>query len=207
MQYINDYDEVYPDSCYMLAGSASASGPALGFLLDPYIKSANVWRCPSDSLNNLPVYTSGTNTSTNYPNYKDVSYGYNSVFFCPLSGSSPSLISHPMNAAKLNTPANDVIVDGAWGTGPNSSNTNTITWMFDTLYLSIPTNYNSPACRMEGSPQAPQPTGTGHNGGGNFIYADGHAKWSSSGYIGAQLALWQSNTYPNMFGETNVIPL
>ncbi|MDR3710385.1 MAG: DUF1559 domain-containing protein [Capsulimonadaceae bacterium] len=193
MQYMADYDETYPAAAYVFQGANSGAGPSLGYLLDPYIKSANVWRCPSDTLNTNPVYTTGTTTATSYPNYKNVSYAYNCMFFCPGVNNWPN----PLNASKCQTPANDALVVAAWGTAPNSS----LTWIIDTLYYSAPPAYNSPSNRIEGSLQAPQPTSTGHSGGGTYILADGHAKWFSSGYITSQLVLYQAGTRPNLYQE------
>jgi prepilin-type processing-associated H-X9-DG protein len=115
---------------------------------------------------------------------------------------SPTDWPDPRNVSKVQTPASDVLVAGEWGAGPNAGNNNTA-WMFDTLYYNLPA-YNSPASRLEGSPQDQSLIEmNSHNGGGNYVMADGHAKWYSTGYIGAQLALMQSNSYPNMFAEYN----
>src|SRR5438094_4972769 len=43
-QYTQDYDETYPIMPYN-----GGAGPGLGAYLDSYIKSSQIWRCPSDS--------------------------------------------------------------------------------------------------------------------------------------------------------------
>jgi len=47
VQYCQDYDEATP-ACVYNAGGGNNVMITLGSLLDPYIKSAQTWRCPSD---------------------------------------------------------------------------------------------------------------------------------------------------------------
>jgi prepilin-type processing-associated H-X9-DG protein len=53
-------------------------------------------------------------------------------------------------------------------------------------------NAGDPHTRIEGSPFSPEArTRQGHLEGGNFTYADGHAKWLTSSKIGEQIAITQ----------------
>ncbi|MDR3706811.1 MAG: DUF1559 domain-containing protein [Capsulimonadaceae bacterium] len=187
IQYCQDYDETTPYACYGSSpcGSSGASSTTAGYLLNPYIKTAAVWRCPSDSVATAPVATSGTGGGWN-----NVSYAYNFYFMLlskPCSTDSSPQNLTPLQISQLQTPSSDMVFSGAWAGGTNVS----WYWLIDNVG-----NFGS---RMEGSPNANMYNGsayvacpelaTGHSNGGNASYADGHAKWYSKGYLSAQLAL------------------
>ena len=84
VQYSQDYDETTPYTCYTggvpggCGGAASSNyGTTLGFCLNPYIKTGNVWHCPSDTQGDSNVVTASNQP---YGGFDDVSYGYNFYF-------------------------------------------------------------------------------------------------------------------------------
>jgi prepilin-type N-terminal cleavage/methylation domain-containing protein/prepilin-type processing-associated H-X9-DG protein len=79
-QYVQDYDETYPIMSYN-----SGAGPALGWYLHPYLKSVQVWRCPSDTSNTAPVPANFTATS----------YAYNINSSYSFSGRSAADVARP----------------------------------------------------------------------------------------------------------------
>ena len=74
-QYTQDYDEQYPNYCW-------------GGQIFPYVKSVNVFQCPSDAVKS-PITATAPN---------QVSYGYNGNFQAFYDGSGSA---NPMGAAKL----------------------------------------------------------------------------------------------------------
>jgi prepilin-type N-terminal cleavage/methylation domain-containing protein len=169
-------------------------GTTPGFLLSPYIKSAEVWRCPSD------VGGNGTGTK-GYPNtqpwqtgtvnaygggFENVSYAYNFDFFVLSNPGSLAYAPKVLTLSQLQTPSQDATFFGAWG----NSSTPGFGW---TLLNSV--NY----CDVEGAKCSADPvigwgkTGymnsIGHLHGGIAAYADGHAKWYSSSWIHGQIEI------------------
>ncbi|MCC7495204.1 MAG: DUF1559 domain-containing protein [Fimbriimonadaceae bacterium] len=97
MQYVNDYDERYPYAPYTYPGGAAGGADSLGYLLQPYVKNNQLWRCPSDSV------SGGVVNAT----YKNVSYAYNVLY---LGGTGLAM-------ASVQAPAELAAVWGAWGGG------------------------------------------------------------------------------------------
>src|SRR6185312_1015768 len=69
--YTQDNDETYP-YCPWRGGNAQTE--SIGYALSTYTKSPQVWRCPSDKLNNGPVNSAGswsvaTGNTVNPPPY------------------------------------------------------------------------------------------------------------------------------------------
>ncbi len=159
MQYSQDYDELYP---YAPWGGGNAGTRALGLLTEPYHKSSQLWRCPSDSQSSGAVWTPNSVPAGRYP-YQNVSYGYNIWYFSgPLNNNNPVSLAKPQNAAQLG------LVMGSWG---------------DNAFIidNVDTQDYAPPARIEGSLQSPNSNvREGHLGGGNFLYADGHVKWVKS---------------------------
>jgi prepilin-type N-terminal cleavage/methylation domain-containing protein/prepilin-type processing-associated H-X9-DG protein len=151
-QYTQDYDERYPSPCY---GDWSIGGPYLSYpvLLQPYLKSEQIFLCPSEG--NKP--TSGITPLLGFP-----SYGMNVEFErsgqCSVSGSPAS---RGIAAAEINQPAellmlvdNDLI-----GNYPGYYTT----W-YDTNHPIFTSNVGLPDAR--------------HFDGVNISFADCHVKWT-----------------------------
>jgi len=195
IQYVQDYDETTPFTCYTgtipgACGGASSDnyGTSLGFLLAPYIKAGQVWHCPSDAMGDQIVITDPTQL---YGGFSDVSYCYNFYFMERSSNLSTNDGSGaiPLTMAKLLTPSSDGILFDAWGNLNGA-----LGWFFD--------NTGWIYGHMAGSPgfntRQPYQVGiTGHTNGGNAAYADGHVKWYSTGYYMAQYNLETSATCGN----------
>ena len=87
MQYTQDYDERMPASSANNASPGADNNHTLSYYLDPYVKSSQIYRCPSDTT------------------AKSISYGYNYVYFS-LNGLNP--LNPPISIAKIQTPAETV---------------------------------------------------------------------------------------------------
>jgi prepilin-type N-terminal cleavage/methylation domain-containing protein/prepilin-type processing-associated H-X9-DG protein len=162
MQYKQDYDERWPSAggC----GSGSTADQALGCAswpgfvstpIMPYIKSQQLWACPSDSYNNMNIgvtYTAGD------PRVHKVSYGYNYMGISngltptatnpPGAGNADSAIYSPAELVVALDTANRWIDINFWDRDVNQYNKPT-------------PNYNYTCRHLETA---------------NFLYADGHVK-------------------------------
>jgi prepilin-type N-terminal cleavage/methylation domain-containing protein/prepilin-type processing-associated H-X9-DG protein len=161
MLYVQDYDEVYP----------SVDWGAYLVLIQPYVKNIDLWRCPSQSGN----YGVQNNSIT----------GQATVW----------------GTVKTGLAANGTIMGGGWSQPTRSSvevnePASTILLADNLVNASGAAQIAFVATTANGAPGTPtvrgwnsvyaaaQPLsttsrlGAKHNEGGNFIYADGHAKWA-----------------------------
>jgi prepilin-type N-terminal cleavage/methylation domain-containing protein/prepilin-type processing-associated H-X9-DG protein len=196
-QYNQDYDETTPYTPYTNNSSSTPCtyGTPPGYVLAPYVKSGQTWRCPSDTVYANNIVGDVTDPQpAGYPSgcgYWRVSYGYNFYFFercrASLAAAAPIATPVPLQMNEVLTPASDGLFFGDWDTGGNS-------WILDNTGTFL---------RIEGSPNATvEPVRRGHNGGGNCLYVDAHVKWLSGAYIQAQAA--QEMTYAAIrpFGQS-----
>jgi prepilin-type N-terminal cleavage/methylation domain-containing protein/prepilin-type processing-associated H-X9-DG protein len=164
IQYVQDYDEHFPYGPYN-----GGAGPALGFMVNPYIASGQIWRCPSDSVSSPSAVTTTPTTPQGANAYMNVSYSYN-IWWIGQTG---------LALASIQAPATGCMLWGGWG-GNSWVNDNTGTFT-----------------RGEGFPVVANPgganptTAAAHNGAGNFLFVDGHAKLEQSGTI---YQAWQHAT-------------
>lgn len=86
LQYIQDFDEKYPIGVHAQPfssyGTTSYTGVGWGVRVYPYIKSTQIYRCPSDSSRPRSDYSDVVNGTTYFP--KVVSYAFNSAL-CQLT--------------------------------------------------------------------------------------------------------------------------
>ena len=171
--YVQDSDETYPPAFYY------GGGIPLGAWLENYTKNRQIWRCPSDNANRGAVFS----------NYTNQSYAWNAWYFNSNSGQfGPQYV--PLKLSDIKKTSEVAAVWGAWAS---------YGFIFD--HPNNPGICTEPRARIEGSLDcAGSPVSQGHLGGGNFAFADGHAKYINSGKIMEQLALADSSQ-TSMFGE------
>lgn len=203
LQYAGDYDDTFP--CGRYSGSAfgwngtscvgnSASAPSgVGWAgqIFPYVKSTDVFRCPSETSK------VGTTTPTRYI----LSYAYNvnmtpyASVACPTGGQG--LAGPPVRLSQMNSPVRTALLFEVTGTNGNA--------LWSTL-LDGETQSNAGNGAIGGTGSSnlggnfytyatgpteneyPCPTGGNltcgtigrHNDGSNFMAADGHVKWLPS---------------------------
>lgn len=158
LQYVQDYDEYYPYSPWnaIIANGPLSSTPF--YLTYPYVKSYQVWHCPSDT-----VTVWGAPRAIMQPHdMTDGSYAYNYYQLVKQGPTSTSMLKNVSTTAMM---------WGAWG--PDAC-------IFDYT--------GTPAERIEGNlvPGALPAVSRGHFEGGNFLFEDGHVKWLPTGTIMAQ---------------------
>ena len=166
-QYIQDYDERFP----LVAGGATttaASGiqsQGWAIQLQPYLKSTQIFQCPSETNTPTAAATNSTNTAYGTTNFSD--YWYNSR----LSGTSQARIEQ-VSSTVING-------DGQNGTASYAFNGEIITndasipaSTTSTSTTPIPTDLNNTGDNV---------FGLRHLDGLNYGFADGHVKWLKSG--------------------------
>jgi len=186
MQYAQDYDEMMVP-CYIAwdyhpSGAGPDYGPhgppqnaAMPYLLQPYIKSKQVWHCPS-----LPgdgfLYKEPENSWWGYWDPLDILY--NVRVHAPNWYTSASAWSvhdppvFPCPEAQIKEPANTISCVEADCTVQTWWRGYTYEGWWDMMYDAL--------ARV-------------HNGGVNVIYCDGHAKWMRPEAISADPTLWWLN--------------
>ena len=147
MQYAQDYDERY---CF-----AYTTTPTVQWyrLIEPYTKSTQLTTCPSDG--DPWVATAGW----------QISYITNYNLHPP--GDNPTITSRiPIAMAQVNAPA-DTIAIAENADGSTGNRTPDCQYAYGTTGAAVSAGYD-PWARLSLER---------HNGGSNFIFADGHSKW------------------------------
>ena len=168
-QYVQDYDEKLPLT-YFNVTLPPANGEVCGWsdAIQPYLKSVQIYQCPSETRNG------GSNPWDGNSNYTD--YWYNTALSTSTSGTTTSLAS--VSEAQLTYVSNTVLngdggssrarynVNGCQGSGGNI------------LQLSTCTAAGPSVESAFVSPYFTEPTGaTRHLEGMNVSFVDGHVKW------------------------------
>jgi prepilin-type N-terminal cleavage/methylation domain-containing protein/prepilin-type processing-associated H-X9-DG protein len=192
MQYTQDYDERYP-----LATNTVAMENSWGASIQAYLKSHQIYQCPSDSMAPDPRPA--------YPGYND--YWYN----CMLSWDGASYANTGLNQSALLNVSLTILSGDGDGTTPNSTTG----------------RFRANGCGQDGTPTANGPgftncTGptaqfvakgglgspnalTGHIkhlDGLNLAFADGHVKWYKGQPGTASNSVGSSQIYNGTVGFT-----
>jgi prepilin-type N-terminal cleavage/methylation domain-containing protein/prepilin-type processing-associated H-X9-DG protein len=175
LMYAQDYDENLPLTTYPLPSNSWTDQT------QPYIKNRQIYRCPSDDSSNWNAATNPRRTSYFLNAYMAGSQSFGNL---AAVGTPASLIYVAESAKNINRdhfhPFN---WNGNLETPPNplySGYMNSITWdntKQETVELAL----------------------RRHQGGSNFVYLDGHAKygrWSQVFFQKPELGIWQGNFDP-----------
>ena len=170
MQYAQDYDETLPVD-WMDPANNFATHYSWRALLTPYIKSTQIFSCPSDNHN-----YSGALAGLCQAGEGGIpgSYGDNTMHYNGGAPNPPGVVSWPSGCklAIVATPAQLILAgDSSGGAHQISSASDTLGFVMDS------TGY---------------PGAYRHNDGANYCFADGHAKWLKPSAIEdtAALCLW-----------------
>ena len=164
IQYVQDYDERYPMSAYHYAMDTPNEGRNWATLLQPYIKSTQIFVCPSDTkLDVTNSYYSGTTKDTSF----HTSYLYNQDIGAV--GPSDFGTSGQSSAAITSTATTVMCVDGG---ADSTGGTDPLKWTqsgSSFLIKAIPVGNTTDLANFA----APLPR---HLEMGNVLFADGHVK-------------------------------
>jgi prepilin-type N-terminal cleavage/methylation domain-containing protein/prepilin-type processing-associated H-X9-DG protein len=161
MQYVQDYDEYYPLAFHRVAGNTNnfqVQNNETGWAWDvqPYIKSSQVFHCPSSSMEQVWPASATTNQAT--PLASDYAYNRNIGFEGALASNDRSV-----KASAFTYVANTLMIYHHVPTGTGSSTPGNV-------------------CVGAGAKAAQIDSGGAgrsriHLDGSNYMMADGHVKW------------------------------
>ena len=173
LQYAQDSDETFPLSSPDYAGGAdnlnspqyfSSNFVCWGDVIQPYMKSTQVFICPSAQFTNTPAAT--------LPPFTTMIMSYSVAEFSAgpvvggyaLGGGAISEWTNPASTLSQFTSTASTLMVGE----PSDVATRTYGYC---IFPASDTSYGTPYGRIPGQL---------HMGGGNWLYADGHVKWMTS---------------------------
>ena len=154
IQYVQDYDEAYP--LYSGGGGAYVNGGVYGWgaVLQPYLRSNQVYQCPSEAGSYAP------STDLTNRGYLDYSMNFNVG-----GGHNGSPYDKPTKESQFEFVANTVMIHDWRPVGGGDSQRNT--WsQFNAVSPGCPASFPDECAALKR-----------HLEGANYTFADGHAKW------------------------------
>jgi len=154
LQYVQDYDEMYPG---YIIGAGTVPSPIIGWrtVLNSYIKSQNVFLCPSNTYNNQTV---DWDTAPGW--YR--SYAPNPVVMEDLTDNP----SYGLSAAKMSQPTATFIIGESIG---HQANLSQGCFQFNGTTLDT-------WCKPDQGANLTQYLFAGHTSMSNWLFCDGHVK-------------------------------
>jgi prepilin-type N-terminal cleavage/methylation domain-containing protein/prepilin-type processing-associated H-X9-DG protein len=169
-QYTQDYDETYPALGLDYDGDGattwSATDAGWADLLQPYVKSYQIFQCPSEPTRPNTTAPSPANNTSN-------DYFYNRYMSLWGTSSSTSDLDVPIRVAQMARPSN-TIMNGDFlssNTGSNHSGNSATTFNAGCV-AGNPMGYN----RSDLTNPSER-----HLEGANYLFGDGHVKWLKQG--------------------------
>ena len=200
MQYVQDYDEMYPCGKFQAAGAGSNAGCGWAGQLLPYVKSTGVFTCPDDT--KVPPQNYVTVVSYCYNQLLDSTYGNN-----------PGTVS----MANLNAPANTVClfeisggqINWFYGASAASEAMSPAQIGYPGWYAGSGYVDGKQALYATGNMGAPFTSQSYytltpyHSLGANWLAADGHVKW----LLGTKVSNGGSAALPSSPANTGIGPM
>jgi prepilin-type N-terminal cleavage/methylation domain-containing protein/prepilin-type processing-associated H-X9-DG protein len=199
MQYVQDYDEYYPNGLPTTYGLTFNLGTGWAGVVYPYVKSTGIFVCPDD-------------TSTPASGSYQVSYAYN----VDIPRYDAANNYGAIQASKLLAPANTVLLSECTdGSGPLTSAPETGTAHFSpsgngyTMYDTYSATSNAALFQTGYMGGASTNTTSYYNNNGagvhtnasNYLLSDGHVKWLAATKVSAG---FKATTPTDGFGTTAV---
>jgi prepilin-type N-terminal cleavage/methylation domain-containing protein/prepilin-type processing-associated H-X9-DG protein len=184
MQYTQDYDEKYmpqwedrDHSTGYNPNGTDAKDQGWAMLLQPYVKSTQVFNCPSQTV-------WGENASTGNAGYSD--YWVNMSISASQSGLSMAALEAPANTVLLGDGGSGSAASGMSGCGAWGNSTCSSADTGKHAIISTTTGSGTKALAA-----------TLHLDGVNFAFADGHVKWLKGNEDGTVSSLYSGATAPS----------
>jgi len=188
IQYIQDYDEKYPQVYIDTnggGGSFVAGDKGWAETLQPYLKSTQILQCPSET--NSPVTTGGTTTG-----YSD--YWYNQG----LAGNSQAAVSSVAQTIAFG--------DGVGTNATIASTIPTATAASQAVFEGTSAYIVLPGTNTTGA--ANLPAAQRHLDGANYAFADGHVKWFKGENVNASSKIAEGGvTTANLGGAAGTLSI
>ena len=165
IQYTQDYDEAYPLTSY----SASTLAPNISWTLGaaPYMKSTQIFRCPSDNTDVWKNPVVPTNPITSTTNYYTTSYLMNAY----MAGTAPYT-----KQSAIQSMSKVVLLTESSGVGRDHFHP--FNWVSETPANPLYSGYMHSITFDESKNQTVEIALTRHLDGFNVAYCDGHVKWT-----------------------------
>lgn len=175
MQYVQDYDEVFP----LALRTNWATSWAV--TTQPYVKSYDVYRCPDDSDSSVQAAWMGVGISyaanMNWPGNATISWG-------PFGSASSWVVYPSRSQGEVALPSSTILLgerhdDDCLKANGVGNATNYTTGFVTGTYLDGICPANIPNGTRAAAPYPNGPNGAvsaKHNGMANFIFCDGHSK-------------------------------
>ena len=205
MQYAQDYDETYPRTSY-LAGDG-VKDYTWTIVVQPYVANVQIFRCPSDPNPCPPCVKSGV-TYVQVPLFS----------YLPNYNVIPAHDWNPVGLGTIDEPASTIMLSerrplfdsagaaiSSWKgcSAFNPDQPNAVPYGFATMAdansgLAASTLASGQVTDNKSIPtQIYRTNWQAHNGGENFMFADGHAKWMTlSSTLDPSNFLWGRKWYP-----------
>jgi prepilin-type N-terminal cleavage/methylation domain-containing protein/prepilin-type processing-associated H-X9-DG protein len=173
--YVQDYDEILPHSQIFASATGKPGGPIVSFhqLMFAYTRNGDFHKCPSDPKPQTPWGQTGS-----FP----VSYITNYAVLAPWD-------FHPVALASLGEPADTIAVTEVDRPKNGENWSGTHGYMGDRAMT--PEEALDPKVHLRGRVAADR-----HNGGCNYIFVDGHAKWHRLAATVQPKFLWGPLVFP-----------
>ncbi len=182
MQYVQDYDETYP-AAVRVQDDAWVYVNTVVDALNPYVKSDQIWRCPSLTGSGLAADTSVGKYPTHYF-FNSYITGWIVGFY---STYGTYWWNHPATLASVKSPAATLMMGELFAPNDVTATSKDVAMHYDNYhYLAhyLPVGHGQERKWPDG-----RSGGEVHNDGMNVTFADGHAKWYKETYVDTP-ALW-----------------
>lgn len=172
VQYTQDYDERTPGVWKQAGPTANADVTEWPDLIFPYVKSAQLFVCPSATASETLGYTTYRPQAFN-PNVPQMTYAYNNLLTNPVTNDAAQINSNYGQAgvalAAVEAPSETFWITDAWN-DPHfniGANTDVAAWYDDRYGATYPQSVAPHTHTLRKR----------HFEGFNAVYYDGHVKW------------------------------
>jgi prepilin-type N-terminal cleavage/methylation domain-containing protein/prepilin-type processing-associated H-X9-DG protein len=189
MAYTSDYDDTYVANVGVKTAAAQRDHWEWMFLLQPYLKNADIFQCPSARQTNMTTYN-GVRLPFRQLGANERIVNISNDALVQQTVIPMANIGRPADLAVI---ADSVYVLFAYPDRIMMANYEGVNW-YD--YQNAP-GYGTSTYNYSPSHPRIDPRYARHNGGGTVLYGDGHAKWQHQRQMDVDPALEATQTQQN----------